>query len=47
MEAVAAKVGGSSDLFPFAGLGEFLEWACPGAWLGRIKRSVVRLSLHV
>ena len=35
---VAAKVGGSSDHFPFEGLPQFLEWACPGAWLGSIRR---------
>jgi len=40
MEAVAAKVGGSGEHFPFAGMNEFLSWACPGAWLGRIKRCV-------
>jgi hypothetical protein len=38
MEVVAAKVGGSSEHFPFAGLTQFLEWACPGAWLGKIRR---------
>jgi len=42
MEAVAAKVGGSGEHFPFAGMNEFLGWACPGAWLGRIKRCVHR-----
>lgn len=37
-ELVVAKVGGSSDHFPFAGVQQFLEWACPSAWLGRIQR---------
>lgn len=40
MEVVAAKVGGSSEHFPFAGLKQFLEWACPGVWLDKIKRCV-------
>ncbi|WVQ99593.1 hypothetical protein IAU59_006729 [Kwoniella sp. CBS 9459] len=44
LELVAAKVGGSGDGFPFVGLEEFLEWACPGRWLGKIKRPTLGIS---
>ncbi|WVF71276.1 hypothetical protein IAT40_006079 [Kwoniella sp. CBS 6097] len=44
LELVAAKVGGSGDGFPFVDLEEFLKWACPGRWLGRIKRPTLGIS---
>jgi hypothetical protein len=40
IEAISAKIGGSSEHFPFAGLKQFLEWGCPKVWLGKIQRSV-------
>ncbi|ORY20635.1 alpha/beta hydrolase protein [Naematelia encephala] len=43
-ELIVTKVGGSSDHFPFQGLQEFLEWACPSGWLGRIKRPTLAIS---
>ncbi|WVR06945.1 hypothetical protein IAU60_003981 [Kwoniella sp. DSM 27419] len=44
LELVAAKVGGSTEGFPFGGLEDFLEWACPGRWIGRIRRPTLALS---
>lgn len=38
MELVVTKVGGSAPCFPFEGMDQFLEWACPSGWIGRIKR---------
>jgi hypothetical protein len=38
VEMFLSKVGGSEEHFPFSGLQEFMEWSCPGAWLGGIKR---------
>ena len=40
VEMFLSKVGGSEDHFPFSGIQEFMEWSCPGAWLGGIKRCV-------
>lgn len=37
-ELVVTKVGGSAPCFPFEGMDQFLEWACPSGWIGRIKR---------
>jgi len=37
-ELIVAKVGASCPGFPFEGLEGFLEWACPGAWVERIRR---------
>ncbi|WVQ81757.1 hypothetical protein IAT38_003882 [Cryptococcus sp. DSM 104549] len=43
-ELVVTKVGGSAPCFPFEGLEEFLEWACPSGWVGRIRRPTLAIS---
>lgn len=37
-ELVVTKVGGTAPGFPFEKVEDFMEWACPGSWIGRIKR---------
>ncbi|KAK8864489.1 hypothetical protein IAR55_001739 [Kwoniella newhampshirensis] len=44
IELVITKVGGSHERFPFEGLNEFLEWACPGGWIGKIRRPTLAIS---
>ncbi|WWD17204.1 hypothetical protein CI109_101642 [Kwoniella shandongensis] len=44
IDLITTKVGGSHELFPFDKLDEFLEWACPGGWIGKIKRPTLAIS---
>jgi hypothetical protein len=37
-DLVISRVGGSSPDFPFTNVELFLDWACPGNWIKRIKR---------
>ncbi|WVO16146.1 hypothetical protein L204_103816 [Cryptococcus depauperatus] len=43
-DMVATKVGGSAPCFPFEGMDQYMEWACPSGWVGRIKRPTLAIS---
>ncbi|KAK4687337.1 ATP-dependent DNA helicase PIF1, partial [Tremellales sp. Uapishka_1] len=43
-ELIVAKVGGAGPHFPFEGMDNFHEWACPGRWIRCIKRPTLGLS---